>query len=287
LIPAGTVQMFKLSGPVGAITSACGVGAYGDNLLGKEYANSLFICEPVHHVVQRLELKPEGYSFAGYRPSNEADHSFLASSDPWARPVQVKAGPDGCLYVVDMYRFLIEHPRWIPSEDLQKIDARAGSELGRIYRLCPAEAKHRPIANLATAQLEEVLKQMASPSAAARDLAMEQLHWRQDKASIPFLVDLAKGANSGHVRMQALATLALLDNLRDDLILAALKDSSPVVRRQAARLSETKAPSEPVRDALIPLTADQDPAVRLQAVLSLGQWRDTTAARALGLVAGN
>ena len=287
LIPAGSVQMFKLSGPVGAVTSACGIGTYDDTLLGKGYANSLFTCEPVHHVVHRLELQARGATFAGYRPAAEADHSFLASSDPWARPVQVKAGPDGCLYVVDMYRFLIEHPRWIPSEDLEKIDTRAGAELGRIYRLRPADDAPRPIVDLATAPLATVLKQMETPSAAGRDRAMQQLLWRNDKEACPPLRQLVLTHPDGLVRLQALATLALLAGPDETLVLKALADPHAGVRRQGARLAGTLAPSATVRDALIPLANDAEGGTRLQAVLSLGEWKDTTAARALGQAAGS
>ena len=286
LIPTGSVQMFKLSGPVGAITSACGIGTYGDTLLGAQYASSLFTCEPVHHLVHRLELKPKGSSFAGYRPADEADHSFLASSDPWARPVQVKAGPDGCLYVVDMYRFLIEHPRWIPSEDLEKIDTRAGAELGRIYRLRPEKDSPRPMVNLATAPLAAVLKQLESPAAAERDRAMLQLLWRKNAEAIPSLRQLALTHPEGLVRLQALATLALLAGPDETLVLKALSDPHAGVRRQGARLAGALAPSAIVRDALSPLTNDPDGGTRLQAVLSLGQWKDATAAQALGQAAG-
>lgn len=286
LIPSGKVQMFKLSGPVGAVTSACGIGIYEDTLLGTEYATSLLTCEPVHHLVHRLELKPEGSSFSGYRPSSEADHSFMASSDPWARPVQIKAGPDGCLYVVDMYRFLIEHPRWIPSEDLEKIDTRAGSNLGRIYRLRPTNETPRPIINLAVAPLATVVDQLASPGAAERDRAMQQLLWRKDAGAGQPLRKLVLNHPQGLVRLQALATLAQLGTLEDSLVIKTLADPHRGVRRQTARLAGNLAPSPSVRDALISLTTDEDAGTRLQAVLSLGAWKDATAAQALGQAAG-
>ena len=286
LIPAGSVQMFKLSGPVGTVTSACGIGTYSDTLLGHDYSSSLFTCEPVHHLVHRLELEPDGHSFSGTRPVVEADHSFLASSDPWARPVQVKAGPDGCLYVVDMYRFLIEHPRWIPSADLEKIDTRAGSGLGRIYRLRPEKGEPRPRVNLATASLATVLAQMESPAASARDMAMQQLLWRNNSAAIKPLRNLAGQSTNGLVRLQALAACALLARIDEPLINQGLVDKHPGVRRQAARLAATLAPSTTARDALILLTKDADAQTRLQAVLSLGNWEDATAATALGKAAG-
>ena len=91
--------------------------------LGNEFAGNAFVCEPVHNLVQREVVAPDWITFAGRRASNEQKSECLASTDNWFRPVQVRTGPDGAIWVVDMYRFLIEHPRWIPPEDLAKVDA--------------------------------------------------------------------------------------------------------------------------------------------------------------------
>src|SRR5262249_60780341 len=85
-------------------TSACGICIYRDELFGSAYANSLFVCEPVHDLVSRLVLTAEGSTFRGSRAADERESEFLASADNWCRPVQAKTGPDGALWVVDMYR---------------------------------------------------------------------------------------------------------------------------------------------------------------------------------------
>src|SRR5262249_29459053 len=142
------LQLFKLSGPPGRTTAACGLGIYRDDLLGKEFTGNAFVCEPVNLIVHRMVLSPRGSTFVGKRGRGEEESEFLASTDNWFRPVQVRTGPDGGLWVVDMYRFVIEHPRWIPPEDLAKLDVRAGSNLGRIYRVRPKERAVRPISRL-------------------------------------------------------------------------------------------------------------------------------------------
>ena len=76
------------------------------------------------------------------RPRRE----FLASSDNWFRPTQMKTGPDGALWVADMYRAVIEHPEWIPAAMQKRIDLRAGSQEGRIYRVYPID--RQPAADL-------------------------------------------------------------------------------------------------------------------------------------------
>lgn len=285
IIPAGGVQLFKLSGPSGTVTSACGLCLYDDTLLGPGLEGSILTCEPVHHVVHRMELRPDGHSVSGHRPAGEKGKSFLASADPWARPVQVKAGPDGCLYVVDMYRYLIEHPRWIPAEDLLKIDTRAGCDLGRIYRLRPEGKPPRRVPSLKTATTSALVDAMAGPGAAARDMAMQELLWRADPAATEPLRQLAQGGAGGPARAQALATLALLIKLDAPAVARALEDRHPAVRTQGARLAEPLAPDESLRDRLIAATGDQDPSARLQAVFSLGAWSDDRAAAALGKAA--
>ncbi|HSQ58160.1 MAG TPA: PVC-type heme-binding CxxCH protein, partial [Gemmata sp.] len=132
-------QRFKLSGPPGNVTAACGLGIYRDTLLGKDYYGNAFTCEPVNLLVARVLLEPNGSTFRGKRAPEESDREFLASTDNWFRPVHAVTGPDGGLWVADMYRYLIEHPRWVPKEDLAKIDVRAGAGLGRIYRIRPAD----------------------------------------------------------------------------------------------------------------------------------------------------
>ena len=71
-----------------------------------------FVCEPLTNLVHRRVLEPAGVTFVARRV--EQGREFLASSDPAFRPVNLATGPDGALYVVDMYRELVEHPQFVP-----------------------------------------------------------------------------------------------------------------------------------------------------------------------------
>src|SRR5439155_13425551 len=102
------LQLFKLSGPPGKVTAACGLGVYRDDLLGPAYTNNAFICEPVNLVLNRQVLQPRGSTFASHRAPGEEQAEFLGATDNWFRPVQMRTGPDGALWVVDMYRLVIE-----------------------------------------------------------------------------------------------------------------------------------------------------------------------------------
>lgn len=144
-----TLERFNDPHMANRVTGACGPEIYRDRWLGSGYHNNAFICEPVHNLVTRLVLKDHGVTFVGERAPDEAGHEFLASTDNWFRPVQARTGPDGALWIVDMYRFVVEHPRWISAERLKSLDVRAGADKGRIYRICPKEARPRTIPELA------------------------------------------------------------------------------------------------------------------------------------------
>ena len=145
MYPRGKLVLFELSGPAGRATAACGLTFYRDELLGEQFTGNAFTCEPVNQLVHRLVLHPKGATFVGERASDEAESEFLASTDNWFRPVQARTGPDGALWIVDMYRYVIEHSRWIPQKTLDELDLYAGNTRGRIYRVLPKDAKHRPL----------------------------------------------------------------------------------------------------------------------------------------------
>lgn len=116
-------------------TSACSTMIYRDDWLGEGFYGNAFVCEPVHNLISRLVVEPDGASFRARRAADETQSEFFASSDNWCRPVMVRTGPDGALYVADMYRQVIEHPEWIPPEQQRKLNLFAGNDRGRIYRI--------------------------------------------------------------------------------------------------------------------------------------------------------
>ena len=270
------------------VTGGCGVGVYRDVVLGADYLGDAFICAPVHNLVRRLKLSGDGPALSGHRAPDEERSEFLASSDTWFRPVQAMTGPDGALWVVDMYRHVIEHPRWIPAERLATLNVRAGSDKGRIYRVFPRGkrlANHAALANLKSAVLAEKLN---SSNGTLRDAVHQELVRRRDKTAVPILEKLARGGKSPAIRLQALCVLDGLGALRDASLLNALADSHPQVRRHAVRLSEARVTGNPLlADALLKLVNDERPRVRFQLALTLGSWRDPRAGAALGRLLTN
>jgi putative membrane-bound dehydrogenase-like protein len=270
--PVTTPQLFKLSGPAGRATSACGIGVYRDDLI-PGLRGDVLTCEPVNLLVTRLKLTPKGSTFSGRRADDEQQSEFLASSDSWFRPVQVRTGPDGALWVVDMYRFVIEHPRWIPPEDLKDLDVRAGHDRGRIYRIRPTSEKLRPVPRLDKLDTAGLVAALDTPNGTVRDLAAQMLLWRGDKEAGPALEKMATKGERPEARLHALAALSGLGQLTPEVVRKALDDKHPGVRRQAIRLSEKFLADRP--DLGIPLTRladDTDAQVRLQVAYSLGEW---------------
>jgi putative membrane-bound dehydrogenase-like protein len=119
----------------GTHTSACGVTAYRGGLFGPESDYSVFVCEPVGHLVTRNIIEPLGGTVTSRRARENAD--FLASTDTWFRPASLATGPDGALYLADMYRLWVEHPKFVPDDVAAKMDWRAGEDKGRIWRIVP------------------------------------------------------------------------------------------------------------------------------------------------------
>jgi putative membrane-bound dehydrogenase-like protein len=287
LFPAARqLQLFLHSGPPGRTTAACGLGVYRDDFLGKQYSGNTFTCEPVNLLVHRLCLTPRGATFSGRRAVDETDSEFLASTDTWFRPVQVRTGPDGALWIVDMYRFVIEHPRWIPAEDLAKVDVRAGSKLGRIYRVRPRGQVPRSSPRLDRLDTAGLVAALDSANGWQRDMATQMLMWRADKAAVAPLEALAANGSRGEARLHALCALDGLGALRPAVVKPALGDAHPGVRRHAVRLAEKMLAASPdLAAALLQRVDDPDAQMQLQLGYTLGEWRDPRAGAALAALA--
>lgn len=255
------------------VTSGCSPTPYRDDLFGPDFATSVFISEPVHNVVHREVLAPKGSGLQSQRAPDEQKSEFLASTDPWFRPTTLRTGPDGALYVTDMYRFILEHPEWISAEMQARVNLRAGEDRGRIYRVAPKGSTRRPIPNLSRLDTAGLVAALDSPNGWQRDRAMEQLVARRDPTAIGRLRALLQPSHRPQVRVQALATLGLLGAVDFPTLAAALGDPHPSVRCQALAQAERLAPeSRETFDAAAALAADPDPAVRLQTAFTLGQW---------------
>jgi putative membrane-bound dehydrogenase-like protein len=281
-----TVARFNDFGMANQVTSANSPTPYRDELFGPWYANSLFVSEPVHNLVHRMNLVPEGVTFRGRRGPNEAGREFLASSDNWFRPTMLKTGPDGALWIADMYRYVIEHPEWIPDDWEKRLDLRAGSEQGRIYRVYPIDKKPRRIPRLSDLDTPGLVAALDSPNGWQRDTAQRLLLHRRDPAAIALLRDLVQKTNRPKTRVQSIWTLADLDGLDEPSALAGLTDAQAEVRESVIEAARPLLNTSPkVAASVLGLAGDPEPRVRFRVALLLGDWDDSRAGEALAQIA--
>jgi len=267
-------------------TSACSPAVFRDVTLGEDLAGSALVCEPVHNLVHRTLLVDDGVTFHGERHGDEQQSEFLSSTDVWSRPVKVATGPDGALWVADMYRHVIEHPQWIPEDWQARLDLYAGADKGRIYRVF--RTGQRPgglpkLADLATAELVTALESTNGP---VRDMAQQLLVHRADDAAVPLLVRLAQTSDSPYARMHALCTLEGLQALESQSLLEALEDSDPRVQTRGVALCESQLnQNNELGVKLAEMTSHPNLRFRMQLALTLGEWDDPRAGAALGKLA--
>ncbi len=277
VFPASALQKrfhdFKASG---RFTSACSGMIYRDTLLFSDDSMNGFTCEPFHNLVQRINLVPDGVTFSGTRSGPPEGPDFFASTDRWCRPVMVRTGPDGGLWIADMYRYMIEHPQWLPEEGKAELLPfyREGDDRGRIYRVRPAGATLHPTPNLESMGNEALVAQLGASNGWIRDKAQQLLLWRDARDVTPALEALAAHGELAQGRLHALCTLDGLGSLSPDLVARALADPNPGVRENALRLAETHGTEEVVAAALR-LTEDPEAKVRQQLAFTLGAFTPT------------
>ncbi|MEX2186600.1 MAG: PVC-type heme-binding CxxCH protein [Pirellulales bacterium] len=279
----------------GRYTSACSAMIYRDALLfgvrggakgqrGEDEIRHAFTCEPFHNVVQHNLVLDDGVTFRTERDPAEADLDFFASSDRWCRPVMARTGPDGALWVADMYRYMIEHPEYLTPDGREELKPfyRHGDDRGRLYRVYSENRRPRPVRRLDRLSTAELVAALDSPSGWQRDTAQMLLVWRRDSAATEPLVEMVQFGKNPLARVHALATLAELGVLDKTLALAALADEHSLVRRHAVRIAEVwLADHEEAADAVARLATDENAKVRLQVAQSLGASTSESAAHGL------
>lgn len=269
----------------GRFTAACGVTIYRGDLLPAEHRGAAFTCEPTGNLVHEEILHPYGATFRS-RPAR-AKVEFLATTDDWFRPVSLAHGPDGALYIVDMYRAVIEHPEWMPPELRGRPDLNLGKDRGRIWRIVPEGHKTtamRP--NLSRAATADLVPLLGDANAWRRTTAQRLLLERQDHAAVQPLRKLCTNSDQPLARVHAAWLLQALKALDVDLVARLLLDDNPRVREQALILCEPWLPdSAEIQKEVLALATDADARVRFQTALTLGQWDDDRIVPALSKIA--
>ncbi|MEJ7829436.1 MAG: PVC-type heme-binding CxxCH protein [Segetibacter sp.] len=257
---------------VGVITSACGITAYLGGAFPAPFDSVTFVAEPVSNLIHVDRIKSKGTTFTASRMHTNKE--FLASTDPWFRPVNMHIGPDGALYVVDYYRQIIEHPEWMGEEVIKSGKLYNGSDKGRIYRITPVSAKPAEWTKglkLGNATDEQLVNELSNPNIWWRLNAQRLLVDRTNKQVVPALINMARNTASPLGRLHAMWTLEGMGELPPSLIEYSLKDPVAGIRENAIKLAELQFLNAPqLQNALLSLKGDSDAKVRYQLLCSLG-----------------
>ena len=259
----------------GQFTAACGATIYRGDALPQLRGNA-FTCDPTGNLVHREVLTRSGASFAG-KPARQGIE-FLASTDEWFRPVNLENGPDGALYVVDMYRAVIEHPQWVPEELKRRPDERYGDDRGRIYRIVRNASKARPEAPTPPPSATTSLAQQTTAQLVAalthhnlwhRETAARLLLERSDAEAIPALQRLVDHPFAP-AAMRALWLLHHHQAVDVAILQRGLQHPQADVRSQAILVWDASGDAlKSERAAVRKRCGDSDPQVRMTALLSL------------------
>ncbi len=212
-------------------TAACGPVIYRGALFGSAYDQNAFVAEPAGNLVKRNILNAEGYNIKGTQAYQGRE--FLASTDERFRPVNLFNGPDGALYVVDMYRGIIQHKTYITSylkKEIKKRELTEPVSCGRIYRVIPkgkaVGSKEMPVNAAALVNL------LGDPNGWIRDKAQQMLVDGKSKEAIPALRQVLEAKENPLKVIHAFWTLEGLDALETTEVLSFLNDTSRVIRLQ-------------------------------------------------------
>ena len=269
-------------GTYSSVTSAAGTMVYRGELFPKEFSNDVFIVEPTANLVKRIKVEETNGTLTA-RNAYPAGSEFLTSTDERFRPVTLTNGPDGAVYIIDMYHGIIQHKNFVTTYLRKQIIDRkleAPIDVGRIFRVVPTSAPARPaMTDLSKSTPAQLVTSLGSTNGWARDTAQRLLVEKRDASIAPTLRNFASTAANPLGKVHALWTLDGLNLLDAPTAIKALADSDSRVVVTALRVSEKLFAAAPaitstnraVLDGALALANSPDPSVRLQLALSLGE----------------
>jgi mono/diheme cytochrome c family protein len=260
-------------GTLAAFTAACAPTVYRGDRLPVELHGNVFVAEPTANLVSRLVLSDDGTTLRARKAYPQAE--FLTSTDERFRPVNLSNAPDGTLYVVDMYRGIIQHRAYITEYLRDQIFSRKLEQptgFGRIYRVVHETTRRDTVPGFATASAADLVGALSHPNGWWRDTAQQLLVQQSDRTVVPALVKLAHAPGDWRTRLHALWTLDGIDAIDPASVRRALEDTSTEVRAAATRIAERWLPDadHPVHAAVARGLDAADWRVRRQLAASLG-----------------
>jgi mono/diheme cytochrome c family protein/glucose/arabinose dehydrogenase len=281
--------VLRPDGTIVETNSACAPVVHRGDALTPDCRGNIFVCDPSGNLVKRLILDVQPDRIVPRDAYDKAE--FLASTDERFRPVFVGGGPDGALYVVDMYRGIIQHGAYMTSFLRAWIQSRGLATpigLGRIYRVVDASRPRAAVPRFSAASSAELVTELSHPNGWRRDTAQRLLIERGNADVVPTLRQLARAGGDPIPRLHALWTLEGLGAVDPETL--ASMDHVEILRPATEALRGTAGPLVSPVDGLI-AAAERDPAVPdamladreldfLEAIMSSEHWDDEQPGRA-------
>ncbi len=300
-VQGGAERRLREDGTLNHFTGVSGQEIYRGHALPPDAYGDLFIPEPVGRLIRRAKVKNENGKKVLYNAYEQKE--FMASIDLNFRPVQAKTGPDGALYIVDMYRGIIQESNWTrEGSHIRPVIVRKGLDKnfgkGRIYRIVHEQIEpgtNKP--DLLNKSTSELLDYLGHPNGWYRNTAQKLLMVKYDESVVPKLKDLALetktfwnslAGNTDFVlqRIHALWTLEGLGVVDEELLRNAFDDVDARVRITAIQLCDVllKEGNVEILSHLEELMLDPDINVVNQLTLSLRNSADAKATEMLNAI---
>ena len=236
-----------------------------------------FVGDVGSNIVHRKKLKPNGVSMIGERI--DRDSEFIAATDIWFRPVQFSNAPDGSLFLLDLYREVIEHPKSLPDVIKKHLDLTSGRDRGRLYRIIPEKGLAARDNNLADRSVDSLIELLGHSNSWQRETASQLLvnricQWRKTSETdahqcLKKIDEASARFQTGEGKLQCLGILSFFQYPPANSSIW-LKHEDPRVRSYTVRLLEPIARGDAsLRNKIRELASDGDSRVRFQVALTL------------------
>jgi len=226
----------------GGYTAAAGHAFMVSDALPARLQDKALVTEPTAKLIGIMDIQRDG---AGYKALDGLN--LLASTDEWMSPIFADIGPDGAIWVIDFYSFIIQHNPTpsIQSAGIQATTGRGGAYQtennlrdqthGRIYRVAWKDGPKSSIKSLANAKSPELVAALDSGNQFWSLTAQRLIVDNKIKDAAPALKKRVRSGSGGKGAIHALWSLEGLGALDKDTHQAALLDKDPALRRNAIR----------------------------------------------------
>ena len=270
-------------------TAACSPLVLRSTLFPKPYYGNALVCEPAGNLIKRNVVTEKNGILRAYDPNPQRE--FLASTDERFRPTQMALGPDGALYIADMYHGIIQHGSYMTpylKEQNLKRKLDAPIHMGRIWRVVPKGKNVKKIHPLHQASGTALISYLSHPDGFYRDMAQRLLIERQDKSLIPELKKAVKKNESTLGRLHTLWTLEGLQAADTEFLSSLILDENSLIKNNALRLLSLK-PNRPTAlldEKLLAIAQRAKPTEAYQLALSVQMASPNIQPKLLGILLG-